>query len=91
MKDMEGEMKAAAKVATALKSDLASSRHKRDVLSEEVAALQKELVALREQMTISETVVAKISNDVEANTSKVSKFPLSLSLSLFLTRSCTPS
>lgn len=70
MKEMESEMKAAAKVSTALKAEATACKNKRDALIEEIAALTKELHSLREQLTVSEGTVQKLTADSEAVNAK---------------------
>ena len=64
MKEMEKGVKEASKIAAAKKAEVAKDRHRRDVLSAELAALENEMQTLQEQLVVSEAAIQKLANEV---------------------------
>ena len=65
MKDMEQQVKTVAKSASTLKTEVSKLKNKRDALSAELSGLTKEMMSIKEQITASESSLAKLMKEAE--------------------------
>jgi len=85
MKEMEKGVKDAQKVSNALRAELVTFKNKRDAVQAELKACNAELITVKEQRQISESAVARLTEELEALNLKVFRFFSILLSSLNLT------
>lgn len=64
MKDMEKSVKDAQKAASALRVEASALRSKRDTLAAELKAAQQEFSTIKDQQTICEATIARLTSEI---------------------------
>ena len=71
MREMEGQMKAAQKIVSSLKAEVAVLRGRRDALTAEVANNIREASSLKDQQSICKNGLLRMTEEAQALTDKV--------------------
>lgn len=71
MKEMEKGVKDSQKVSNALRAELVTFKNKRDAIQAELKACNAELITVKEQRQVSESAVARLTEELESLNLKV--------------------